>query len=78
MRTLRFFDRKNNYIPGHERNDNTKDEENGLVCTDHLPKWLKENQDRLFKQGTIEKKEELGNGQYGVVYKGAFSMGKAL
>ena len=61
-----------------ERSNVVNDEENSLLSTTYLPSWLNDRRGVVFAREDIEKKEELGNGQYGVVYRGIYSQGNAL
>ena len=67
-----------NCLSNGERGNVANDEENSSLSTTHLPSWLKDRREIVFATEHIEKKEELGNGQYGVVYKGIYSQGNAL
>ena len=42
-----------------------------------LPTWLKDKKEVIFPQQAIERYQQLGNGQYGSVYKGMLTQGKA-
>ena len=43
-----------------------------------LPQWLREKQEMIFSQDSIEKIHELGSGEYGSVFKGNLVHGKAV
>ena len=42
-----------------------------------LPNWLKDKKEVIFPQQSIERYQQLGNGQYGSVYKGMLMQGNA-
>ena len=42
-----------------------------------LPNWLKDKKEVIFPQQSIERYQQLGNGQYGSVYKGMLNQGQA-
>ena len=63
----------------HDRSNHEQQQEveSCMETFQHLPDWLKDHQEMLFAREHIIRKEELGRGQYGVVYKGSLSQGKA-
>ena len=66
--------RQNHDRSNHEQQ---QEDESCMGTFQHLPNWLKDHQEMLFPREHIIRKEELGRGQYGVVYKGILSQGKA-
>ena len=43
-----------------------------------LPKWLTDNPEMIFPQECIEKGPQLGEGLYGIVFKGKLVVGKCM
>ena len=43
-----------------------------------LPKWLKERPDMIYPQTCIERGQQLGDGQFGTVFKGKLVLGKSV
>ena len=43
-----------------------------------IPKWLTERKEMVYPQSGIERHQELGSGQYGMVFKGRLKQGNAV
>ena len=71
---------QDNDLPNCKNKDEIEinDEKMTMAASAHVPIWLDENKEIVFAPEHIQRKEMLGSGQYGVVYKGTFSHGKAM
>ena len=66
-----------NELPYRNKNE-IEDQKMTMTVSAHVPTWLDENKEIVFAPEHIQRKEMLGSGQYGVVYKGIFCQGKAM
>ena len=63
-----------------ERNDlhESKEHENKVDEESILPNWLRVRPDMIYPHSCIEKRQQLGQGQFGCVFKGVLIQGKAV
>ena len=62
-------------------NDSMHNSESSEIVSkeDHsYPEWLTAKKEMIFSSNHLERGEKLGNGNYGSVYKGKLSQGKAV
>ena len=69
---------QDNDLSIYKTKDEIEDQKMTMAASAHVPTWLDENKEIVFSPEHIQRKEMLGSGQYGVVYKGTFSHGKAM
>ena len=69
---------QDNDIPIYKHKDEIEDKKMTMEALAHVPTWLDKNKEIVFAPEHIQRKEWLGSGQYGVVYKGIICQGKAM
>ena len=69
---------QDNDLSIYKTKDEIEDQKMTMAASAHVPTWLDENKEIVFSPEHIQRKEMLGSGQYGVVYKGSFCQGKAM
>ena len=61
-----------NSISDNNRSSNTLDDASGM------PDWLKDRSGMIFSRNCITKGKQLGQGQFGTVFKGKLNQGNAV
>ena len=72
-----IIEQLDNELPYRNKNE-IEDQKMTMTVSAHVPTWLDENKEIVFSPEHIQRKEMLGSGQYGVVYKGIICQGKAM
>ena len=56
----------------------TEESDDKVDDVSFLPKWLRENKEMIYPQSCIKTSQQLGQGQFGSVFKGNLIQGKAV